>query len=224
MSLASTLRKAAYAAPLAFALAAANANAAQTIELDTVDLSKPLPSHSCFVTNDKGTAFEKLTKAMNARSQTIVATADRVFPTGKAAQLFTSARDGSDGYDIKLNTPKDRMKDTDQACFSTITGVDIYNVYNQSSVPAKVNKGEVGVGLTNSGAKGTKVLMAGVMDGKLLHIVTYNPADGHGAVTLANMSGNLAGPASYVGDLAYSKKARDLLGIDQSLAMAPRQP
>lgn len=222
MSLASTLRKAAYAAPLAFALAAANANAAQTIELDTVDLSKPLPSHSCFVTNDKGTAFEKLTKAMNARSQTIVATADRVFPTGKAAEIFTSARDGSDGYDIRLNTPKDRMKDTDQACFMAIKGIDIYNVYTQNAVPERVNRGELGIGLTNSLKAGTKVLMVGIADDRAMLVVTYNPEKGHGAVTIANGNGNQAGAASYMKDVAYSKKAREFLGIDQALALAPR--
>lgn len=221
MSLASTLRKAAYAAPLAFALAAANANAAlPIIEPDTADLSKPLPSYSCFVTNEKGTAFDKLVKAMNARNQTIVATADQVLPTGKRAQIFTSARDGSEAYDIGLNTPKDQMKDTDKACFRTVKGVNIYNVYSLNGVPNEVNKGELGIGLASAFKSGTKVVITGVLEKNGLYVVTYNPEKGHGTVILSDANGNRAGEASIMSSVAYTKKAREFLGIDQSVALA----
>lgn len=215
MSLSSTLRKAAYAAPFVFALAASNANAGQNIELDTVDLSKPLPSYSCFVTNEKGTAFEKLTKAMNARSQTIVATADKVAKTGRSALIFTSARDGSEAYDIGLDTPKNNMKESGQACFRSIKSVNIYNVYSLNGVPQEVNKGELGIGLTNCFKAGTKVFMTGVVGKSGLFVVTFNPEKGYGAITVANSEGNQAGDFAFMGDVAYSKKAREMLGIDQ---------
>lgn len=203
---------------LLVALAAANANAAPstTVELDTLDLSKPIPTNVCFESNAKGTAFDKLKTAMNARNQIVVATANQAVVSKTnplQAELFSSTINGSEGYDITLDTPKERMAETSGACLTAIKNINIYDVNKLTAVPAEVNKGEMGVALRNAHTKGTKVMMTAQSTGGALIALQYNAAQGYGGLISADANGNKAGTLGNMASIGYSTKAKELLGI-----------
>jgi hypothetical protein len=230
MSFAKNFRQVAVPVATAITLAfAANANAAQpaTVELDQLDLNKPVPNNVCFETNAKGTAFDKLKAAMSARSQIVVATANKAVvsaDTPLRAEIFSSTSNGSEGYDIELSVPKDRMAETSKACLIAVKNINIYNVYTLKAVPPEVNKGELGVALRNGHSNGLKVMMTAQSNGGAILALQYNPARGGGALTSADASGNMAGDLGYMATLGYTPKAKELLGIKgepQIVAMAP---
>lgn len=231
MSLASQLRKAAYAVPLVFALAASNANAApqKTLEVDQLDLSKPVPTNTCFESNAKGTAFSKLTEVMNKRNQIVVAAANQVIEASAGSspqrgEVFTSSVDGKEGYDIGFNVPKEQMQSSSSLCLMTIKDINIYDVYKLQTVPSEVDKGEMGIALRNSHKNGLKVMMTARSQGGALIVLQYNPKRGGGALLSADANGNSAGDLSYMVSMGYSKKAKEILGIQdvQTVALAPQ--
>lgn len=200
MSLASTLRKAAYAAPLVFALAASNAHAeSRIVELTDLDLSKPLPSNICFVDSAKGTAASKLNTALQARNQKSIIISDKVAKDGNAAFIFSSnlvqvypdvPNLFGEGYDINTEQPSNVV--ASKYCMSTLRKT--YVVYNESVkiIPGVFGQGEMGQALTNLGKNGIKLAYGGITDKGTLISMNFNGQSKKGAVFSADGKGNTA--------------------------------
>lgn len=233
MSLTTALRKAVYAAPLVFAAAAANVNAAPptTIELTQIDLNRPIPNNVCFEDSSKGKGFDKLKSAMNARGQIVVATANQAVVTQSGGnplkgRIFSSSEDGREGYIISLNLPKEQISADTGYCMTSIRDINIYNVFTLQGVPPEVNKGELGTAFNSGYKNGIKILMTARTYGGALVALEYSPSNGKGALVSADANGNSAGTLGVMASMGYSSKAKEKLGIQDSpsIAMAPVSP
>jgi len=202
MSVANSLK---YALPLVFMIAA-NANAADTLEIDQLDLLKPIPS-GCFVDNNKGTAIEKLRAAMGARGQKSVVAANQVVVGSNPYQelMFTSnLQQGGEGYEINSDSALGQVGSG--YCLARNQKVYIYSVFNSQGVPSVVNKGEMGKALTNDDKKGYKVALTMLTEQGTLAAVNFNPETGKGVLISADGNGNHAADLAILVGAGYSAK------------------
>lgn len=191
--------------PLVFMIAA-NANAADTLEIDQLDLSKPIPS-GCFVDNNKGTAIEKLKTAMGARGQKSVVAGNQVVVGSNPyrEQMYTSnLQQGGEGYIVDSSAPMGQAGSG--YCWTRNQAVYIYSVFNSQGVPNEVKKGEMGKALTNNDKAGLKVALTMLTEQGSIAAVNFDPKTGKGSLKSADGNGNHAANLAFLEGAGYSAK------------------
>jgi hypothetical protein len=210
MSFAKNFRQVAVPVATAITLAfAANANAAPTLELDQLDLSKPIPS-GCFESNSKGTAISKLKTAMFARGQKSVVAGNQVVVGSNPYQelIFTSnLQKGGEGYEINSDKPMGQIGTG--YCLQRNQAVYIYSVFNSQGVPNEVKRGEMGKALTNQDKAGTKVALTILTEQGSIAAVNFNPLTGKGTHVSADGNGNTAANLAFLVNTGYSSSLPD---------------
>lgn len=210
MSVANSLKN--FVAPMVLVAAfATNANAADTLEIDQLDLSKPIPS-GCFVDNNKGTAIEKLRAAMGARGQKSVVAGNQVVVGSNPyqEQMYTSnLQQGGEGYIVLSDKPMGQAGS--EYCWTRNQKVYIYSVFNSQGVPSIVNKGEMGKALTNQDKLGTKVALTMLTEQGSIAAVNFNPSTGKGVLISADGNGNHAANLAFLESAGYSAKLPDTI-------------
>ena len=216
MSLATQLRKAAYAFPVVFAIAA-NANAAQTLELSAIDLSKPL-DNVCVADSQDGRAADKLDRILEARGQSKVVEANQVVVAVKNGSpyrgvIFTSNLTPlnpekksvyGEGYLVISNKPKGQ--DGTQYCLSENNATILANAINPKGVPKTFSVGEMGQALSNSSTNANSNMAFGALTSRgTLLTVDFNYNTGKGGMIFADGSGNNAAGFPLV-DAGYSSE------------------
>lgn len=211
-SLTTTLRKAAYAAPLVFA-AAANVNAAPpTIEPSSTDLTKPY-LEGCVKTTEGQpglTAWNKLVSVMTARGQMIVGSGNKLGPTGKSETILSISNNfsGGEAYIVESGLVKGKHMEADRLCFSPLRNGVAINVAASNGVPKVLDQGELGIALRNHDKAGSKIAFAGMtMNGSLL-AVHFNKNTNKGAMKLSNATGMQAGDVGFYIDFDYWDKMK----------------
>lgn len=216
-SLATTLRKAAYAAPLVFA-AAANVNAAPpTIEPSSTNLTKPYINGCVKTTPGQPgmTAWDKLVTVMTARGQMIVGSGDKLAPTGRFETILTISNNfsGGEAYIIDSGAVKGKHKEADGFCITPLRGAAAYDIATLSDVPKVLDKGELGIALRNQHKVGSKVAYAGATLNGSLVVVHFNQNSGKGSMIISNNLGMQAGDSSYYINFDYWDKMKKVFEV-----------
>ncbi len=173
MSVANSLIK---ALPLVFMIAA-NANAGGDLNFDNIDLSKPVDG--CVHSNDNMSAFEQLTKIMNAQSQKPVGKGNERYATPNnplKGVIFTMSDENALAYYIGIETPiKDKEK-TEIACFIPLINMKVYDK-SLEAVPAQIDSGDWKKRIETAHKNGIKaVITATTLTGKWF-LVHYGQVD-----------------------------------------------
>lgn len=220
-SLATTLRRAAYAAPLVFAAAAANVNAAPpTIEPSNTDLSKPY-IEGCVKTTPgqpEMTAWKKLGAVMTARGQMIVGSGDKVGATGKSETMVTISNNfgGGEAYIIDSGFVKGKHTEADGFCITPLRHGVAINIATSNGVPKVLDQGELGMALRNQDKAGSKVAFAGMtMNGSLL-AVHFDQNTKKGAMKISNAAGMQAGNSGVFINFDYWDKMKKVLAAQMA--------
>ncbi len=212
---------------------AANANAAEPakfVQVADLDLSKPIPSNVCVKDDAQGKAIDKMRTVMGARGQkSIVAGNQPVADTdpahgGLQERMFTSTLlQGGEGYYVLSDRPTGKAGTT--YCFSQNPKVYIYSVFNSNGVPEIVNKGELGVALTNNDKVGMKVAIAALTDKGTIAVVNFDPHTKKGSQKFSDAKGGTAFDlplvdAGYSASLPISAKRSLGIPMDGNIASA----
>ena len=235
MSIATKAFKTAVVAPMVLAafLGAANANAgsAHVVELADLNLHKPIPSGTCFETNSKGTASEKLDIALAARDQKRVFDANRVTLYGKETNILTS--------NLKLMNPKiphlygegyhivaDGLKNQEASgyCIDRLKATYVVNSDEVKVGQGAFGRGEMGGALRNGSRNAQNNFAFGALtDLGTLIAASFNSHSLEGTLILADGGGNSSVRAPLV-DADYSKhlsnQSRAVIGIPPVEAVA----
>jgi hypothetical protein len=203
---------------LACSLVQANSNnAPRIVELADLDLSKPIPSNVCVKDSPKGKAFDKMIAMVQARGQKSVVAGDQVLRGDNSRENIISStlKQGGEGYKIASDRPLG--KQGTEYCFTSYPKVYIYSVFNATSIPSLVNKGELGLGLSNSHIAGSKVAIVMLTEKGTLAAVNFNPNTGKGAVHTADGNGDNSAGIALLVKTGYSstlpKSAKKALGV-----------
>jgi hypothetical protein len=215
----------------AFMIANANAaDPAKFVQVADLDLNKPIPSNVCVQDDAQGTAVSKMRTIMGAREQKSVVAANQVIQNvdpangGLVEEMVTSnLKQGSEGYMVSSNRPLGKPGTV--YCFAQNQKVFIYSAFNSAGVPSIVNKGELGIALTNNHKAGLKVAIAALTEQGTIKVVNFDPSTGRGSIKGADGNGNKAGNMAFLVNAGYSASlpsaAKKALGIpDESVAQA----
>lgn len=212
-----------------FMVANAHAGGVNYVQVSDLDLSKPIPSGTCVKDDEQGTALTKMKTIMGARAQKSIVAGNQTVKNrdpangGLQEQMFTSTlKQGGEGYDVSSDRPLGQAGTS--YCFSYNQKVYVYSVFNFAGIPQDVNKGELGVGLSNSIKAGSKVALTMLTDKGTLQAVNFNPATGEGSLKSADGNGNNAGNLAALRNTGYSASlplaAKKALGIPMDDTMA----
>lgn len=228
MSLAQSLSKATYAVPLIFAVAAGVANAQNklpVIEPSATDLSRPLAAACVETTPGQpgATAWDKLKTIMGARGQMIAASGNKIVQGNQRQELIFAISNnfsGKEGYIINSEAPKAGREGSTGFCFQQEANAVSIDVTKLTQVPSVLNKGELGVALTNQHNLGSKVAIMGMSTGGSLFAVHFNPLTHKAAYKGSNAQGGQARDLAVLEDFDYSDKMKAVM----ELANAKQQP
>ncbi|OFW87003.1 MAG: hypothetical protein A3J37_08910 [Alphaproteobacteria bacterium RIFCSPHIGHO2_12_FULL_45_9] len=234
MSLAQSLSKATYAVPLVFAVAAGAASAQNklpVIEPSATDLSRPLAAACVETTPGQPalTAWDKLKTIMSARGQMIVGSGDKIVQGNQRREVtFTISNNfsGKEGYIIDSAANKAGRDTSNGFCFEPLVNAVFLDVSKLDKVPAVLNKGELGIALTNAHKLGSKVAFMGMAQGGSLYAVHFNPNSSNhkGSLIGANAQGGQAANLAVFENFDYSDKMKVVMEqlssnkIDQRVA------
>lgn len=219
MSLTSKLNKAATIAPLALALTTnvMAQNPLPRIEPSATDLSKPIPNAVCVDTTTGQTgssAWDKLATIMSARNQMIAVEGDQVVagPNSHQAKLVTVSNNftGKEGYIISSEVPNANRKQSPSLCLMPVSFSIAVNQKENVGIPKVLNKGELGVALTNHDKVGDKVSIAGMYTQGSLFAVIINSQTHKGVMYMADATGNKAAAIAALVDFDYSAKMKQV--------------
>lgn len=220
MSLSATLKKVAFAAPLVFAFAASNSNAAgklPVIEPNATDLSKPLTAACVETTPGQPglTAFDKLKIIMDARGQMIAASGDQIV-AGPSRQeiMFTISNNfsGKEGYIIDSSASKADRVSAKSFCFRTAAkNAAFVDVSKEEKVPVLLNQGDLGIALSNNHNLGSKVAVMGIMSQGSLYAVHFNPTTHKGAYKESDAQGGGFRDLAVFENFDYSPKMKAVM-------------
>jgi hypothetical protein len=216
MAFNSTALKTTLAAPILAVAFAANAQTKlPVIEPSATDLSKPLASACVETTPGQPslTAWDKLKTIMGARGQLIVGSADKIVQGNQRRELTVTISNnfsGKEGYIIDSAASKAERETSKGFCFSPLASAAFVDVSKLDKVPYNLNKGELGVALTNNHNLGSKVAFMGVTEGGSLHAVHFNPdsQDRKGALKASNSQGGQARNLAVFENFDYSPKMK----------------
>jgi major membrane immunogen (membrane-anchored lipoprotein) len=200
----------------AFMIPAANAQGTETpvIEPSTSNLSQPLREVCVATTPGQPglTAWEKLSTIMGARGQMIAAEGNQIVAVSNARQgkLITVSNNfsGKEGYIVSSEVPYANRKEAPSFCLKPASFAFAVNMKEEQGVPKVVNKGELGVALTNHDQAGSKTAIAGMYPQGTLFAVHFNPRTHKGAIKIADAQGGKAGDLAALEDFDYSDKMK----------------
>lgn len=179
-----------------------------TIEPSDTDLSKPIAA-ACVETtpNQVGlTAWDKLKTIMTARGQMIAASGDQIIRGNKYQEMiFTISNNfsGKEGYIIDSPLPKGQKEQADGFCFEPVSHAVFEDVSKLNKVPDVLNKGELGIALTNNHNLGSKIAVMGRKPNGSLFVVHFNPNE-------RDQSGRLTGRGALKGSDAQGENAKNM--------------
>ena len=220
-SLTSALKKAAFATPFVFALAAnVNAQTPPTIEPTATDLTKPV-GPACVKTTPGQpglSAWDKLIMIMDARGQIVIGSGNQLVAGNQKRELIlTTAYNGKEGYIIDSAAPKSERKESSGFCLMPLKAVSAYNAFTSTDIPPPLkDKGQLGVAIQNNHNAGLKVVMIGVHTQGSLVVVNYDPTSGRASMKGSDYQGNRARDEAYMQDFAYGKKALEFFQTSSS--------
>ena len=204
---------AASATALVFGLAA-NANAAPpTIDPRTADLSKPVDG--CVVSTPNMTAKQKLDYILTQQDKIVAVETNKLGVDGKGGLSSTKFAvstnlSGRDGYIIDSSNPLSQDITSKGFCLSPVKFLIARPLGNQE-IPAAINKGELGIALTNATKKGMYTVAFGKHPNGAIFAVDYNAKDNRGGLIIADGYGNKAGNAELYRDLTVRDDYKALL-------------
>ncbi len=111
--------------------------------------------------------------------------------------------------------PKGQKEQADGFCFEPVSHAVFEDVSKLSKVPDVLNKGELGIALTNNHNLGSKVAVMGRKPNGSLFVVHFNPNE-------RDQSGRLTGRGALKGSDAQGENARDMavfMNFDYSVKM-----
>jgi hypothetical protein len=217
MAFNSTALKTTLAAPI---LAVAFATNAQTklpvIEPSATDLSKPVAAACVETTPGQPslTAWDKLKTIMGARGQMIAATGDKIVQGNQRREMiFTISNNfnGKEGYVINSGASKADRENASGFCFEPTANSVFVDVSKLDKVPAIVNRGELGIALTNNHNLGSKVAVMGMFTQGSLYAVHFNPSTGKGAYKQSDVQGGNARNMALFENFDYSPKMKAVM-------------
>lgn len=165
------------------------------VEPTQLDLTKPLTEMACVETTSsppRESAWGKLVAIMTARRQMIAASGDKLsVGSARPEIMFTVANNfsGTEGYMITSVASKTDRAGSKGFCIIPLQNSVVIDISKLDQVPSIVNKGELGVALTNNHILGSKVAIMGMYSqgsifalhfNKDTHIAAYKESDGQG--------------------------------------------